>query len=235
MPHSSSCRLEVLRALFCIKGVSGSSAPVRYKQAVAFRFKFTQYLCHSHPRVGSLSSWPLPLRITPSPTSNSLPDFSDALPIFDSLDGDHLANGAMKDLFRRHNVQGIIGLALTHKHFDLCEGERVTDIRGTSNPLTFELGEASTWRFSPERRQLVPLEFSTTQSKIDWQTPSMQAFLDEFSEIVVSEKADGILGLCSYPGDGYPGRVEVTVGRSNVNLTPEEVSYRTSPPVRPER
>ena len=93
---------------------------------------------------------------------NSLLDYSDVLPIFDSLDGDHLVNGAWKDVFRRHNVQGTVGLALLHKHFDLCDGERVTDIRGTSNPVTFELGEASTWRFSPERRQLVPLEYSIT-------------------------------------------------------------------------
>ncbi|KAK4132536.1 hypothetical protein BT67DRAFT_457301 [Trichocladium antarcticum] len=130
---------------------------------------------------------------------NLLLDYSDVLPIFDSLDGDHLANGAIKDLFRRHNVQGTIGLALLHKHFDLCDGERITDVRGTSNP-----------------------------SKIDWQTSSMQAFLAEFSEMMVSMKANGILGLCSYPGDGYPGRVEFTVGRSNVNLTPQEASLLPS-------
>ncbi|GAB1312097.1 hypothetical protein MFIFM68171_02307 [Madurella fahalii] len=159
---------------------------------------------------------------------NSLLDFSDVLPIFDDLDGNRLANGAIKDLFRRHNVQGTIGLALLHKHFDVCDGERITDVRGTSNPVTFELGEASTWRFSPERRQLVPLEYSVTQSKIDWETPSMQALLAEFSEMLLSKKADGILGLCSYPGDGYPGRVEFTVGRSNVNLTPQEANYLPS-------
>ncbi|KAK4150404.1 hypothetical protein C8A00DRAFT_46198 [Chaetomidium leptoderma] len=128
---------------------------------------------------------------------NSLLDYADALPVFDGLDGDRLANGAMKDLFRRHNVQGTIGLALLHKHFNLCDGERVTDLRGTSNPVTFELGEASTWMFSPE---------------------------PEFSKLLVSMKADGIRGLCSYSGDGYPGRVEFTVGRSNVNLTPEEAN-----------
>jgi len=35
----------------------------------------------------------------------------------------------------------------------------------------------------------------------------------------------GIYGLGRYPGDGFPGRVEMTVGRSNVNLTPNQVSW----------
>ncbi|KAK4243569.1 hypothetical protein C7999DRAFT_18093 [Corynascus novoguineensis] len=159
---------------------------------------------------------------------NSLLDFSDVLSAFDRLDGDKLVNGPIKDLFRRHNVQGTIGLALLHKHFNIYDGERVTDVRGTSNPVTFELGEASTWGLSPERRQLVPVEYSITQSKIDWQTLTMQAFLTEFSEMMVSIVADGILGLCAYPGDGYPGRVEFTVGRSNVNLTPQEANLLPS-------
>jgi hypothetical protein len=107
----------------------------------------------------------------------------------------------------------------------LEDGERLTDVRGTSNPITFELGQPSVWRFSPERRQLVPLEYSVTQNHIDWQMSFMQGFLAEFSEILATLQADKILGLCSYPGDGYPGRVEFTVDRSNVNLTPEEVGY----------
>lgn len=159
---------------------------------------------------------------------NRLLDYGDVLPKFDSLGGNDLAYGVMKDLFRRHKVEGVIGLALLHKHLILEDGERLTDVRGTSNPLTFELGRQSVWKVGSDGRKLVPLEFSIAQRDIDWQMPSMQEFLTEFSELLGTHNAENILGLCSYPGDGYPGRVEFTVGRSNINLTPDEVRLPSS-------
>lgn len=77
-------------------------------------------------------------------------------------------------------------------------------------------------------RELVPLEFSIAQRDIDWQMPSVQQFLTEFSKLLVTHNAENILGLCTYQGDGYPGRVEFTVGRSNINLTPDEVRLPSS-------
>jgi hypothetical protein len=74
---------------------------------------------------------------------NRLLDYGDVLPKFDSLGGDDLAYGVMKDLFRRHKVENTIGLSLLHKHQTLENGERLTDVRGTSNPLTVELGRPS--------------------------------------------------------------------------------------------
>lgn len=34
---------------------------------------------------------------------------------------------------------------------------------------------------------------------------------------------EGLFGFARYPGDGLPGRVEVGIGRANINLTPAEV------------
>ncbi|KAI1294465.1 hypothetical protein F5Y03DRAFT_316029 [Xylaria venustula] len=159
---------------------------------------------------------------------NSLFDYGHVLPIFDSLGGDDLAKGIMKDLFRRHKVENTLGLALLHKHSLLQDGERLIDVRGTSNPLSFEIGQPSVWGLSPDHHQLVPLEFSVEHKDIDWQVPPMQQFLVEFSNMLVTLKADKVLGLCRYPGDGYPGRVEFTVGRSNINLTPDEAELLPS-------
>jgi hypothetical protein len=153
---------------------------------------------------------------------NHLHDFGDALPKFDKLDGNDIATGTMKELFRRHKVDHIFGLTLLHKHSILHDGERLTDVRGTSNPLTFPVGNASIWKYNPGSRQLVPVEFSIDHDEVHWQDPGIQAFLTEFSEVVTKLEASQLLGLCRYPGDGYPGRVEFTTGRSNVNLTPEE-------------
>lgn len=74
---------------------------------------------------------------------NRLLDYGDVLRKFDSLGGNDLAYGVVKDLFRRHNMEGVIGLALLHKQLLLEDGERLTDVRGTSNPLIFEIRRPS--------------------------------------------------------------------------------------------
>jgi hypothetical protein len=155
---------------------------------------------------------------------NSQHDFNPALRKFDAIDGNTIANRIMKDLFRKYGVDNILGLALLHKHSPLQEGERMTDIRGTSSPLSFEIGQASTWGFDTNAQCLVPLEFSISDNTVDWKQDTVQKFLAEFFGILADHQATDVLGLCVYPGDGYPGRVEFTIGRSNVNLTPDEVS-----------
>ncbi|KAG6012492.1 hypothetical protein E4U43_007777 [Claviceps pusilla] len=166
------------------------------------------------------------MAITVAPYSsevfNRIPIFGDALPKFDRLNGDEIAKNQMREVFRRHKVEHVLGLALVHKHSFLEEGERLTDVRGTSNPLNFAAGRPSVLKFSDDGQQLAPLEFSLDQQEIDWQDPNMQEFLAEFFQIVKQMDAVNLFGLCGYPGDGYPGRVEFSSGRSNVNLTPDE-------------
>ncbi|CAG9939674.1 unnamed protein product, partial [Clonostachys rosea f. rosea IK726] len=130
----------------------------------------------------------------------------------------------MKELLRRHKVDHVFGLTLLHKRSILHDGRWLTDDRGTSSPPMFPVGNASIWKYNPGSRQLVPFEFSIDYDEIHWQDPGLQAFLTEFSEVVTTLEASQLLGLCRYPGDGYPGRVEFTTGRRSVNLTPEGVS-----------
>jgi len=157
---------------------------------------------------------------------NSLLDFSDAGPVFDSLDGAKIIQAKMMPLFRGHGVEHDLGLALLHRHFELNKGERLTDIRGTSVPLMFETGNPSLWALGGDKQNLLrPLEFSIEDIKAPlWNEPKFQAFLQEFAQVLQDCGARDIFGLRSYPGDQYPGCVEFTAGRTNVNLTPVEVS-----------
>ncbi len=157
---------------------------------------------------------------------NSLLDFSDAGPVFDSLDGAKIIQAKMMPLFRGHGVEHDLGLALLHRHFELNKGERLTDIRGTSVPLMFETGNPSLWALGGDKQDLLrPLEFSIENIKApQWNEPKFQAFLQEFAQVLQDCGARGIFGLRSYPGYQYPGCVEFTAGRTNVNLTPVEVS-----------
>jgi hypothetical protein len=155
---------------------------------------------------------------------NRQQDFPGALLAFDQRGGDTLANTTMRELFRRHGVENILGLQPLHKHNKLDAGEVMNDVCGTSNPVTFDLGATpSIWGFDPAVQQLVPLEYSLGAASVAWNAPNMQGFLKAFYEVIVREGVDDIFGLSLYPGDGYPGRVEFSVGRSNVNLTPDEV------------
>ena len=103
----------------------------------------------------------------------------------------------------------------------------MTDIRGTSNPLTFENVFPTVWGFSRDGQTIRPMEFSLEATNARLLTNlDVQKFLQEFSSTVKLHNLEDLLGLCHYPGDGYPGCLEFTVGRSNVNLTTEDV--RTS-------
>ena len=52
---------------------------------------------------------------------------------------------------------------------------------------------------------------------------SNQSFFLEYSAIVKKLGIEGLFGFARYPGDGFPGRVEVGVGRTNINLSPAQV------------
>lgn len=156
---------------------------------------------------------------------NRLLDFNEALVAFDGVDGDDFAATTMKELFRHCGVQDIFGLQLLHKHNLLRDEERLTDIRGTASPLSFEIGaNPSVWGFDSASRDLVPLEYRLGAKAVDWDSARVRRFLEVFQDALERAGLVNVLGLSLYPGDGYPGRVEFTVDRSNVNLTPDEVS-----------
>jgi hypothetical protein len=59
--------------------------------------------------------------------------------------------------------------------------------------------------------------------------PDQQAFLEEFTQVLLEKRIDGLFGLCRYPGDDFKGRVEITQGRSNINLKFKDVCFSTRP------
>ena len=97
---------------------------------------------------------------------NSLLDFSDAGPVFDSLNGAKIIHIKIIPLFRGHGLEHDLGLALLHQHFELKRGERLTDVRGTSVPLMFETGNPSLWALGEDKQNLLrPFEFSVENVK----------------------------------------------------------------------
>lgn len=176
---------------------------------------------------------------------NSLPPFEVAGPSFDKANGSDIIANIMTPLFRKHKVERTLGLQLMHNHFKLEPNERLLDFNGTSIPIIPGLDQlsiftASVWGIecTNNKIELFPLEFALNSgdSTLDTTSPwsksnfdefitSKRQFFIEYTQLVKELGIEGVFGFARYPGDGYPGRVEITVGRTHVNLTPTQVGH----------
>jgi hypothetical protein len=174
---------------------------------------------------------------------NSLPGFEVAGPKFDAINGKSIIT-IMTHLFRKHKVENIVGLQLLHQHFKLQPGERLVEFNGASAPVALEEAQLSNitpsiWDISRNNHgaELYPLEFvlNSGNDNLDnaspWSTAnfekfvaSNQSFFLEYHDLAKKHGVEGMFGFVRYPGDGFPGRVEINVGSTNINLTPAQVS-----------
>lgn len=58
--------------------------------------------------------------------------------------------------------------------------------------------------------------------------PKHLAFIKSFENLLREEDATGLFGLCKYSVDDFKGRVEITEGRANINLLPDDLSPNSS-------
>ncbi len=162
-------------------------------------------------------------------TFNELPLIGQAAARFTALDGDRLVT-TFGDVFVRHQMDRTFRLALLHRHFELATNERLVDYRGTSVPWEMNKLAAnikpSTWMLSGAGT-VHPYEFYHSLDEdgptLDFGDPRQRAFLAEFAVVLSQHNAQGLFRLCRYPGDNFKGQVEITQGRSNINLAPEDV------------
>ena len=174
---------------------------------------------------------------------NSLPPFEVASPSFDNVHGLDIVANIMTPLFRKHGVERTLGLQLLHQHFELQPKERLVDFNGTSIPIVPGIDQLlnftpSVWGIecANNKIKLSPLEFALNSGDITLDTSSpwsksnfdnfiasKEEFFIEYTQLVKDLGIEGIFGFARYPSDGYPGRVEITVGRTHVNLTPTQV------------
>jgi hypothetical protein len=184
--------------------------------------------------------------ITPYETKdfNNLWDFDKAGPAFDDAEGATIVYEEMKQLFRMHDVQHVFGLQLLHQHFPLKDGERLVEFNGTSTPVINvdqQLHAIAPSILSVQkagaRIELHPVEFKIKSGNAVKDESSLfcdkafqnfvaskAPFFQEFHEVAKKFGLTEILGLARYPGAGFPGRVEMSVGRSCINLTPDQSS-----------
>ncbi|KAK4092158.1 hypothetical protein PCL_04055 [Purpureocillium lilacinum] len=121
------------------------------------------------------------------------------------------------------------GLSLLHRHFDIGEEERMVEYRGTSSPwsaclsMTGPAIRAINWAVADDGT-FRPFEFEYSpddRDSIEPSNPENAKFADAFKALLHDEHAAGLFGICAHPGLGFKGRVEITEGRTNINLSPE--------------
>jgi hypothetical protein len=175
---------------------------------------------------------------------NSLPTLEQAGSRFDRLDTKRIIDEELQPLFRKHAVEDLFGLQLLHQHFALHDGEYLTEINGNSTPMQLDNYQQlhafpTVWKAEDENGNFVfrPLEYGvgTGNEEIDRASPyaeeNISSVLDNFKGFfrdlhlaLNARDLQGLFGLARHPGTEYPGRLEITLGRSNINLTPAQVS-----------
>jgi hypothetical protein len=153
----------------------------------------------------------------------------DALQKHEEAGGNEWVHETLGTLFQKYGVEKVLGIGLLHHHFPLEDDEYLTEVRGTSTAWKSQTGtRPSVWSLDAKGKSLRPLEFAMDDDHgsvayPDWESEKMQKFLSELSDLILYLGVNGTYGLVRYPGDDFPGRVEMTVGRANVNLTPTQV------------
>ncbi|KAH0593436.1 hypothetical protein MHUMG1_08893 [Metarhizium humberi] len=158
---------------------------------------------------------------------NRLPLLADAGRVFDLKHGDSLLED-FRMLFQQHKTDRTFGLVLNHRHFDMGPTERLVEYQGTLVPWENMIAgtKPSSWLIS-ENDDCLPYEFyySPKENEEDDSPnkPEYGEFVKSFNQILRQNDALGLFGLCRYPGDDFQGRVEITEGRANINLNPNDV------------
>ena len=135
-------------------------------------------------------------------------------------------------LIRDHQLENMFGVCLVHRHFELRDNEKLVEYKGTATPwengterTTGGTVTAQSWFYHGDK--LVPFEFEYVPPDIEhaihWELIPA-GFLAGLRSLIDTHTSGHLLGLRRYPGDDYPGGVEVTQGRANITFHPEDVT-----------
>lgn len=142
-----------------------------------------------------------------------------------------MVDNIFKPLILRHNLEGVFGIGLLHRHFELNGREKLVEFNNIAIPWQHQTDEDEhsggrilpcAWTVVGDK--LTPYEFyfePLRRQSFDYDM--VEAFLAEFLETLMATGLERTLCLRLFPGEGYVGGLEITEGRANVNFLPHEV------------
>lgn len=162
---------------------------------------------------------------------NQIPELRSSHKSLLSRGGTRMIERIFKPLILHHKLERVFGVGLLHRHFDLYGREKLVEFDNLAFPLDLQYdndgppgGKILPCGWAVVDGKLTPYEFyfePLVGKELDYD--KLGAFLVEYLETVKTMGLERTLCLRLFPGEGYVGGLEITVGRSNWNLLPHEV------------
>lgn len=161
---------------------------------------------------------------------NTLPDLPTAKESFVSNGGLDLIDKVLKPLIEGFKLESKLGVGLLHRHFDLQASEKLVEFNNISFPWNSIIEEHSGGKILPSAwavkdGSLIPYEFYYSplgrDSHFDFDTA--EPFVRRFMQAVRESNLEQTLSLRLFPGEEFSGALEITEGRANINLLPDQV------------
>jgi hypothetical protein len=156
---------------------------------------------------------------------NTLPSLDDADAEFKERNAAAIVNSVLAGIFTKHDVDGLLGVQLLHRHFSLDNDERLVDVGGASVPWSDDGSEALDSRILPvswafEGDTYHPYEFRFSPPTQELYKPVVpEPFFVEFNEALKAHDLQGVLGIRSLKtSPSKKPEMEITKGRSNITF-----------------
>ncbi|KAI0187152.1 hypothetical protein F4808DRAFT_447019 [Astrocystis sublimbata] len=169
--------------------------------------------------------------VAPAPYSHahfqSLPTLEEAKSKFlQGAKGEDLVASFFRDFFVKEGMDRTFGLSMLHRHFDLGSSEKLVDYQGTSTPWNGVIAgmqnpQPTLWSFDDDGL-LRPTEFRYAEKQDAPLPQKALIFIAKFRAELDKRDLTKLVGLARYPGDEFQGSCEFSMGRSNINLKPED-------------
>ena len=161
---------------------------------------------------------------------SQIPLIKDAIPVY-FMSGLSKVVESIGALLRDSQLESLFGVCLLHRHFDIGSDEKLVEYNGSATPWVngSEVSAggsvtAQSWFFYNDK--LLPFEYEYlpvgTEPTVDWEMVPTR-FLTDLKVLLDSHDSGHLLGLRKYPGDDYPGGVEITQGSTNIVFRPDHV------------
>jgi hypothetical protein len=150
---------------------------------------------------------------------------------FESKGGMDLVNGIFKPIIERHQLEAKLGVGLLHRHFELGGNEKLVEFNNISLPWSAQAGDnhsggkiiPNAWAICDGK--ILPYEFYFSPLGQDrpFDFDKATAFLADFIQVIEEKGLDKVIAIRLFPHEGFSGALELTEGRANINLSPDQV------------
>lgn len=167
---------------------------------------------------------------------NTFPDLHTVQERFQSKSGMDLINALFRPMVEKHHLEAKLGVGLLHRHFELRGNEKLVEFNNISLPWSSQAGDnhsggkiiPNAWAVCDGK--IIPYEFYFSPLGHDhsFDFDQVTAFLTEFVQAIEERGLDKIIAIRLFPHEGFTGALELTEGRANINLSPNQVCVALS-------